>query len=53
MGSDGFNRVLTVFLTGLYLLDPARVRAAPSETDDFKGFDRILTGFHGMWLKSG
>ena len=44
MGSDGFNRVLT----GFYLLDPARVRAVPSETHDFKGFrldfNRILTG---------
>ena len=36
MGSDGFNRILT----GFYLLDPARVRAVPSKTHDFKGFLR-------------
>ena len=39
-----FNRILTRF----YLLDPARVRAVPSETHDFKGFrpdfNRILSG---------
>ena len=40
MGSDGFNRIFT----GFYLLDPAGVRPVPSETHDFKGFDRILTG---------
>ena len=44
MGSDGFNQVLT----GFYLSDPARVRAVPSETHEFKGFrpdfNRILTG---------
>ena len=36
-------------LTGIYLLDPARVRPVPSETHDFKGFqpdfNRTLTGF--------
>ena len=51
MGSDGFNRILT----GFYLLDPARVRPAPSETHDFKGFrlaNRIPWNLVRIWLKT-
>ena len=44
MGSVGFSRIFT----GLYILGPARVRAVPFETHDFKGFQPdfspILTG---------
>ena len=39
-------------LTGFYLLGPARVRPGPSETHSFKDFDRILSRFHRIWLKS-
>ena len=38
MGSDGFNRILTGF-------SRVGVRLVPRETHDFKGFDRISTGF--------
>ena len=53
MGSDGFNRIST----GFYLFSPVGVRLVPSKTHVFKGFrpdfNRILTRFHGVRLKSG
>ena len=60
MGSDGFDRILT----GFCFFSPVGVHLVPLKRHDFKGFwpdftglypelNRILTGFHGIWLKSG
>ena len=46
MGSDGLNQILA----GCYF----SAVGAPLKTHDFNGMgDRILTGFHGIWFKSG